>query len=58
MIRSSQKGDTPMTDKDRDNYMEVLLALAGFGNIKDYKENEQPEDLSVKLSVKSEKPCE
>ena len=30
MVRFSQKGDTPMTDKDREQYLEVLFALSGY----------------------------
>lgn len=37
MVRLSQKGDMPMTEKDRDQYIEVLLALAGCYEKKEEK---------------------
>lgn len=41
----SQKGDTPMTNKDKEQYIEVLLALAGHGNY-----NKETEKISHEFS--------
>lgn len=44
-----------MTQKDREMYIEVLLALAGFGNLNN--ENTENESTSYKLVTKeAEKP--
>ena len=37
MLRLGQKGDTPMTEKDREQFMEVLLALGGYNTIDNQK---------------------
>ena len=44
------KGDMLMTDKDRDQYMDVLFALAGFGNINVEKEKEDEKVVSEFVS--------
>lgn len=45
MVRSYQKGDTPMTNnlsnEDRDMFLEVLFALSGHGNMAVETENKR-----------------
>ena len=40
MLRLSQKGDTPMTDKDKELYLDILLALGGY-SIKEKNNDEK-----------------
>lgn len=45
----TRKGETTMTDKDREQYIEVLFALAGHGNY-----NKEPEKISHEISHEEE----